>query len=103
MRIGCATLVLRIALAKEKGAPKKLFCGKQTTAMLHVINLGWTKAPFCVTGYVNTDLSCLWLGFDLAVIGFLTHAFDLLLFPPGGFFHLHHTSRETIFIKLKPQ
>ena len=25
MRIGCATLVLRIALAKEKGAPQKLF------------------------------------------------------------------------------
>ena len=46
MRIGCATLVLRIALAKEKAPPKKLFCGKQTTAMLHVVNLGWTKAPF---------------------------------------------------------
>ena len=85
MRIGCATLVLRIALAKEKAPPKKLFCGKQTTAMLHVVNLGWTKAPFCVTGYVNTNLSCLWLGFDLAVIGFLTHAFDLFLFPRGLF------------------
>ena len=85
MRIGCATLVLRIALAKKKELCPKLFCGKQTTAMLHVVNLGWTKAPFCVTGYVNTNLSCLWLGFDLAVIGFLTHAFDLLLFPQGAF------------------
>ena len=42
----CNPLVPRIALAKVEPAPNKLYSDKQTTAMLHVINLLWTKAPF---------------------------------------------------------
>ena len=74
-------------------------------ATLHVINLLWATAPFLRSGYVNTNLSCLWLGFDLAVILafcanilhwlFCVYAFDWTAFSLGDIFHLQliHTRK----------
>ena len=110
MRNGRATLVPRIALAKVGPAPKN--CIVTNKPLQHCMSSTFfgQRPLSCVTGYVNTNLSCSWLGFNLVVFStcccdwlFPARCIWLGAFPQGAFSICIKQVSETLFIQLKPQ
>ena len=63
----CNPLVPRIALAKVGPAPKNCIVTNKLLQGCMSSTFFGQRPLSCVTGYVNTNLSCSWLGFNLVV------------------------------------
>ena len=103
MRIGCATLVLRIALAKEKAPPQKLFCGKQPLQCCMSSTLVGQRPLFA--SQVMLTLIFLAYGWDSTSLLLAFWRMHLIcFFSPQGAFSICITQvSKALFIKLKPQ
>ena len=93
MRNGRATLLCQELHLQGRGPPKKSIVTNKPLRRCMSSTFFGQRPLSCVTGYVNTDLSCFWLGFDLAVLLAFSCMHLIGGFSPGGFFHLQHTSK----------